>query len=126
MKRKLLLVAGVVVLLLAAAFLVLTNGLSEAGAIRLGGISLAEVPDGGYTGEYDFKRWTNILTVHVEDHRITSIGIVRDVAAAQITDCADQVFERVIAAQDTLIDTVSGATVTSKAYLASIEDALKD
>lgn len=89
------------------------------------GIDLSDKPDGSYTGTYEFKRWTNALVVQVQDHKITSIDFDKDVVAAGITDCANEMFRRVIEAQDTEVDAVSGATVTSKAYLKAIEDALK-
>ena len=125
MKKKLLIALGIVVVILAAGFIFITNGLSEGAKVLLYGIDLSDKPDGSYTGTYDFKRWTNTLTVQVKDHRITSIAFVNDVAAAGITDCANEIFRRVIEAQDTKVDAVSGATVTSKAYLKAIEDALK-
>jgi len=125
MKKKLLIALGIVVVILAAGFIFITNGLSEGAKVPLYGIDLSDKPDGSYTGTYDFKRWTNTVTVQVKDHRITSIEFVNDVAAAGITDCANEVFRRVIEAQDTKVDAVSGATVTSKAYLKAIEDALK-
>jgi uncharacterized protein with FMN-binding domain len=39
------------------------------------------------------------------------------------TDWFNEIVNLVIEAQDTQVDTVSGATVTSKAYLSAIEDA---
>lgn len=125
MKKKILTVAGVIILLVAAAMFFLTNGLSAGANAQLGGINLSEVPDGSYTGTYEFKRWTNTVAVHVEDHQIIGIDIVKDVPFA-IPDCADSVFERVMQAQDTRVDVVSGATVTSKAYLSAVEDAFRN
>ena len=92
----------------------------------LNGIDLTGVSDGIYTGTYEHGRWTNTVTVHVEAGKITGIDIVKDVAAAGITDCSDEVFRRVLESQDTQVDAVSGATVTSKAYLKAIEDALSE
>jgi uncharacterized protein with FMN-binding domain len=123
--KKVLIICGVVVVLLVIAFLGLTNGLSEGAAVTLKGINLSGVADGSYTGAYDFKRWSNTVSVQVAGHRITSINIVSDVAAAFVTNCSDETFRRVIAAQDTRVDAVAGATVTSKAYLKAIENALE-
>lgn len=126
MKRKILIVLGAAVIILAAGFISITNGLTEGAAVALYGIDLSSVSDGDYVGTYNFKRWTNTLSVHVKDHKITSIEIKKDVAASGITDCADETFRRVIEAQDTQVDAVSGATVTSKAYLKAIENALNE
>lgn len=116
----------IVLALLVAAGLFVTSGLSEGMNVQLQGVNLADKPDGDYTGTYTFKRWTNTLLVHVKDHQITGIDIQEDVGAAQITHCSGEIFQRVIAAQDTKVDAVSGATVTSKAYLKAIENALND
>jgi len=123
-KRILLGAIAIVIVILIALFLVVTNGLSEGMKVTLNGIDLADISDGSYTGTYDFKRWSNTVAVHVENHRIVDIEIVEDVMAAGTT--SDEVIKRVIEAQNTDIDVVSGATVTSKAYLKAIENALED
>jgi uncharacterized protein with FMN-binding domain len=52
-------------------------------------------------------------------------GIVLvDVLAAQ-ENWSQEVFRKVSEAQDTKVDAVFGTTMTSKAYLKAIEDALK-
>jgi len=125
-KRLFLGILAFVVIILVVMFVGITDGLNEGKEVALDGIDLATVPDGSYTGTYDFKRWSNTLTVHVEDHKIAAIEVNEDVSAAAMTDCADEVIMRVIKAQSTDIDAVSGATVTSKAYLKAIENALGD
>lgn len=125
MKKKLLIAFGVIIIIFIGMFLGITNGLSEGAKVSINGINLSDIPDGSYTGTYEFKRWTNTLVVHVLNHTITEIDIEKDVAVAQ-NSCSSEMFRRVIKAQDTKVDTVSGATVTSKAYLKSIENALKN
>jgi uncharacterized protein with FMN-binding domain len=124
MRKKLLIGGGALLVMIVIMLVTVTDGLAEGARVQLNGIDLADVADGDYTGVYDFKRWSNTVVVHVEGHEITSIELAQDVPAAAITDCADEVFARVIAAQDTAVDAVSGATVTSKAYLKAIEDAV--
>jgi len=124
MKKKILVVLGVIILLIIAAFIAITNGLSEGKNVALNGVDLSNISDGDYTGTYEHGRWTNTITVHVRNRVITGIDIVRDVAAAGITNCSEEVFRRVMEKQNTQIDVVSGATVTTKAYLKAIEDAL--
>jgi len=125
MRKKLLISGAVILVILAGFFFVVTNGLSEGANIALSGISLEGVADGTYMGVYDFKRWSNTVEVKVIDGKIATVSILNDVPGAGITHCSDEVICRVIAAQNTQVDTVSGATVTSKAYLKAIEDALK-
>jgi len=124
MKKKLPIIGAIVLAILAVFFFNVTNGLSEGAKVPLSGIDLSAVPDGGYTGVYEFRRWSNTVVVHVQNHRITAINIVKDVPGARITNCSGEIFRRVIEAQNTTVDAVSGATVTSKAYLKAIENAL--
>jgi uncharacterized protein with FMN-binding domain len=125
MKKILLIVGGCVLAVVIVVGIVMSNGLSEGMNVTLHGINLADVPDGIYTGTYNFKRWTNTVTVQVKDGIITAIKTVDDVFGASVTNASGEIFRRVIETQDTKIDAVSGATVTSKAYLKAIEDALK-
>ena len=59
----------------------------------------------------------------MKNHRITQLEAVEAIGAADDA-FSQRLFDAVIAAQDTRIDTVSGATVTTKAYLKAIENAL--
>ena len=125
MKKKLfIIIAGVAILLIIGA-IIITSGLKDGKTVVLDGIDLSQIPNGSYSGTYKHGRWTNTVTVHVENGRITAIDIVKDVAGAGITNCSDEILHRVLEAQSTQVDAVSGATVTSKAYLKAIEDALQ-
>lgn len=124
-KRIILIILGVIAILLVSIFMAVTYGLSEGKNVVITGIDLSNVEDGDYVGNYEHGRWTNTLTVRVRDHKIIGIGIDKNVLAAEITNCSDEVFRRVIEKQDTQIDAVSGATVTTKSYLKAIENALR-
>lgn len=124
-KKGLLIAAGIVALLLLGGFATVTDGLREAVAVEVGDIDLTRVPDGNYTGRYDFKRWRTSVQVEVRGHRIEGISVVEDVRAAGMTDCADETIRRVLEAQSLRVDAVSGATATTKAYLKAVEDALQ-
>ena len=122
--KKLLIIGGAIVGIFAITFIALTTGLTDGAQVVINGINIEGTPDGSYTGEYKAGRWSNTVAVSVKDGSITAIEIVDDVVAAWVTNASGEVFRRVVEAQDTLVDTVSGATVTSKAYLKAIEDAL--
>ena len=124
MKKKLLIVGSIVIIILIGMFLVVTNGLSEGATVSINSIDLSTIQDGSYTGTYDFKRWSNTLVVKIKDNQITAIEIIDDVPGASVTNCSEEMFRRVMSAQNTQVDAVSGATVTSKAYLKAIENAL--
>ena len=124
MKKKLLLTLVILVFIVAGFLALALNGLAGLEAATLNGISMNDLPDGRYAGRFEYTRWSNEVLVEVQDNRILSIVITDDVFGAQITGCSAEIIRRVIAKQDTLIDTVSGATATSKAYLKAIEKAL--
>jgi uncharacterized protein with FMN-binding domain len=124
MKKKLLIILGIIVVVLVVLFFRVTDGLTEGVRVTIDGINLSNIPDGRYTGVYEFKRWSNTVAVNVENHKITAVDIEQDVPGAGITNCSGEVIRRVVESQTTLVDAVSGATVTSKAYLKSIENAL--
>ena len=126
MKKVFLLIGGVMFVTLMVLFLYITNGLSEGKNVVLNGIDLTNISDGMYVGTYDFKRWTNTVHVHVKDNEIISIVIVEDETGSDITDCSGEILRRVLDAQNTQVDAVTGATVTSKAYLKAIENALNN
>ena len=123
-KRVLIIVLAIVVVVLVGGFFAVTDGLSEMKDMPLDGVNLSALADGSYTGSFEYKRWASTLVVQVKDHRITGIEMQNDVAAANMTNCSEEVFRRVMEAQSTQVDGVSGATVTSKAYLKAIENAL--
>jgi len=123
-KKIVLICAGVFIIAIAGFGIYVTDGLSEGLRVSIDGVDLSNIPDGSYIGSYEFKRWSNSVIVHVSDNVITGIEMNEDVFGATVTDAFGEVVNRVIVAQDTIVDAVSGATVTSKAYLKAIEDAL--
>ncbi len=111
----------IIILVFAGGIFYLTRGLNE--DISLDGINISSLNDGIYRGDYKAGRWTNELIITVSGQKITEIKIEDDVTFAK-PDVSDELFNKVITSQNTTVDAVSGATITSKAYLKSIENAL--
>ena len=124
-KKVVLICVGVFIIAIITFGIAITDGLSEGMKVTLTGIDVSNIPDGSYSGSYEYKRWSNSVIVHVSDNRITGIEVDKDVSGAAVTDAFHEIVNRVIAVQNTTVDAVSGATVTSKAYLKAIEDALE-
>lgn len=87
-------------------------------------MDLSSLEDGIYEGSYQHKRWDNRLKLTLENQRIKSIEILDDVLFVD-ENVSKTLIERVIDEQRVDVDVVTGATVTSKAYLKAIENALK-
>lgn len=113
----------VIALIIAAVFFYMSNGLSEGSKVTVNSVNASSLTDGEYLGNYEAGRWTNEVSVKVNSGKITDIKIIKDVMVPQ-KGLADKLFDRVIQSQNTTVDVISGATVTSKAYLKSIENAL--
>lgn len=111
-----------VLVIFAASFLMM--GQDEILDMEIRDMSARGIPDGTYAGSFDGYRWTNALTVTVNGGRITEIDIVKDQAVAA-PDVSSELFAGVIEKQSPAVDAVSGATVTSKAYLKAVEEALQ-
>lgn len=101
----------------------LTWGLKQAAAVELKGLDGLVLEDGGYTGIYEYKRWSNVLNVRVSGGKIVEINIVDDVDYVDPI-VTEELFDKVIKAQDTEIEVIAGATATSRSYLKAIENAL--
>lgn len=112
------------VLIIVGGVFFLTNGLGKGSKLAINNINTSDIKDGVYTGKYTGGRWSNELLLTVKDHKITYIKVMKDVAIPK-QEVTEELIARVIKDQRIDVDTVSGATVTSKAYLKAIENALK-
>ncbi len=112
------------ILVLGGGIFFISRGVEAGEALEINNVDLSRLSDGAYSGAYEGGRWTNVVNVTVKDHKITGVEIVKDVLFPKPEVTAELV-EKVLEKQSPNIDAVSGSTVTSKAYLKSIENALK-
>lgn len=108
---------------LGAGLLYLTRGLSSGKKIPIGKVEPSQLESGVYEGEYRGGRWSNKVKVTIKDQQITRIDVVKTVLLER-REVTRKLIDRVVEKQNTDVEVVSGATITSKAYLKSIEDAL--
>lgn len=101
----------------------LNIGMNEGKKVVVGTVDVSQTADGSYVGSYKNSRWSNQVNVTVVNHRITAINIEKTVLIEQ-QDVTEKLINDVLVAQNTDVEVISGATVTSKAYLKSIENAL--
>ncbi len=113
-----------VVLVVGGGIFFLARGIEAGAEVSVSSLDLSKVKDGIYNGEYKSGRWTNEISVEVKDSRIVKMAIVKDVMFVK-PEVSGELFAKVLKKQNTDVDAVSGATITSKAYLKAIEDALK-
>jgi uncharacterized protein with FMN-binding domain len=84
---------------------------------------VSQLPDSTYCGSYAYFFYRYKVAVTVKDSRISEIKILKN-RKSKYAKMAEGVIPRVIEAQNTAVDAVSGATTTSKALLMAVYDAL--
>jgi len=92
--------------------------------LRIEDVDVAKIPDGTYVGKYGYDELVYTAKLEVEDGRIEWIRIEENKPSAR-PDWIEEIPKRVIEANSTQVDVVSGATAGSKAVLKAIELALK-
>lgn len=125
MKKKITKVILIILGIFAAIILAFTIFLSRGLSIKddvIKSIDISKVTDGVYQGEYSGNRFANKLEVTVADGKISDIVIIKDMMVAA-PEVSSKLFDEVKNEQSLQVDAVSGATVTSKAYLKALENA---
>ncbi|HKL42163.1 MAG TPA: FMN-binding protein [Clostridia bacterium] len=103
----------------------LSRGTDSYKSIHITDVNMNALSDGIYTGHYSEGRWKNTVEVTINNGQIKAIRPIQRVVFEK-KEVSNIVFERVIKEQKISVDTISGATITSKAYLKSIENALNE
>jgi uncharacterized protein with FMN-binding domain len=85
--------------------------------------SAQNVPDGIYTGTYEIFPVKVVAAVTVSAGEITNIELIEH--RNGLGKKAERILDDVIQGQNLNVDAISGATLSSKTILKSIEDALK-
>jgi len=107
-----------------AGLIYLTRGIGDGLAIEVNQIDTSECEDGLYVGSFEFQRWSTTLEVEIKNEKIVSIEIIDDVTFVK-EGVSKELFQKVVNQQRIPEDLVSEATITSKAYLKAIENAIK-
>ena len=99
----------------------------EARSLPLNAVDFGKLNDGTYHGAYEggmYKWRANECQVTVSSGKVTDIQLVASKDPAAKNTQHEMLYERVIQAQSLQVDTISSATLTSKAYLKAVENAL--
>ncbi len=99
----------------------------EAANLPLNAIDFSSLNDGTYQGVYEggmYKWRVNECEVIVSGGRVTDINLISSLDTAHLDGKLEMLNDRVIESQSLQVDTISGATLSSKAYLQAVENAL--
>ena len=123
--KKWLLIIGIIVgVFIIGMFYYAMAGMQEIKEMVITDIDLSQVKDGVYTGEFKGNRWSNTVEVSVEGHKITEVKILDDFGIP-IPEISKKLIESIKEKQSLNVGAISQATINTKAYLKSIENALK-
>lgn len=100
----------------------------EAKNLSIANIYFDKLQNGTYIGEYEggMYQWRrNKVQVTISEGMVNDIQLIEDKADPKSkTEYANKLYERIIDAQTLQVDAICGATLTSKAYLKAVENAL--
>ena len=99
----------------------------EARSLPLNAVDFSKLKDGTYHGAYAggmYKWRANECDVTVTDGRVTDIQLVGSKDPGSKNTQHKELYDRVIKAQSLQVDTITSATLTSKAWLQAVENAL--
>lgn len=85
---------------------------------------LSEKADGVYRGNYKITPVKVTLDVIVQDNKITGIDIIEHFSSP-IGRNAEKIVDRIIQRQSLDVDVVTGASISSKAIMGAVENALQ-
>lgn len=98
------------------------EGLEALSTIKIENVDLSTIDDGAYQGDYKVFPITVEVKVIVANHTISDIIIEKHTNGQGKP--AEAIIDQVITSQSLQVDTVSGATYSSKVILKAIENAL--
>ena len=90
--------------------------------IKISSVDLSKISNGTYIGSCDALVVAATVSVTVKDHKIINITILKH--KTERGKPAEVIPEKVVKAQSLQVDTITGATNSSKIILKSIENAL--
>ena len=130
LKKVLIVVLGIIAMVIAGGVIywwpLLSKEHREARNLPIRAVNIRNLNDGTYIGEYEggmYKWRANEVQVTVSSGKVIDIKLLMS-KANRPPEFTNELYGRVIKSQSLQVDTISGATLTSKAYLKSVENAL--
>ena len=124
MKKKILIILLCTILFaLIGASLYLKTLVNDVNSITVSNLNMANITDGIYVGKYSITPVYVEVEASVTEHKITNIKIIEHENG--LGGKAEKIVDDVISRQSLEVDAVSGATVSSKCIIKTIENALQ-
>ena len=123
-KTIILILIALIVIFLTLAIIRFLNQQRELFNLEIAEIDFSEVADGIYQGEYEVFPVSVVVNIAVFNGEITEINILEHQHGRG--EAAEVIVDDIIEAQSLQVDTISGATSSSKVILKAIESAILD
>ncbi len=124
--RKILVsIVGVVVLIFIFFSVFNSLTLQRYRRMKIADVDISSLADGIYKGQAKIGGFTYKVEVKVFAHKITDLRIIQNRNSAYAR-FAEGVIPRIMEAQNPNVDTITGATTTSKCLMKAVENALVD
>lgn len=122
--KKALLIVGIIIAVLVGTMAIATfKGLRYVRLMSVNPIDLSKIADGVHAGSFKKGRFAYFVEVAVKDGRIQAVKAA-DTKQAK-SAIIEQILARLVQEQSVQVDTVSGASLTTKAVTKAVENALK-
>ncbi len=92
-------------------------------SIKISDVDMSKIGDGTYKGSYDAIFVGADIEVAVKNHAIENINIINH--KNERGKKAEQIIDKIVSAQSLKVDTISGATNSSKVLIKAVENALE-
>ena len=113
----------VLIILIIVAGIKLNKITKEIDALKIESLDFTKVKDGIYEGKCDMTIVTAKVNVKVEKGKVTGIDILEHIHGNNYG--ADKIIEKIISSQSLNVDSITGATGSSKVMKKAVENALK-
>jgi uncharacterized protein with FMN-binding domain len=122
-RKKALLIVGIVFIALIGIMVIVSlSGMGYVRKMTVNPVDLSKIADGTYPGSFRRGRFFYSVEVAVKDHRIQA---AKSTGSRQAMNAViEQILERIVQRQSVSVDTVSGASLTTKAVSKAVENAL--
>ena len=91
-------------------------------SVSVSNVDFSKIPDGSYTGSYDAIMIAAKVRVNIINHQINGIGLIYH--KNERGKKAEAILNEIKTAQSLKVDTITGATNSSKVILKAVQNAL--
>jgi uncharacterized protein with FMN-binding domain len=122
--KTFLIVIGIIVILGVFSYVGGSRNLNDVSEFVLPDVDMSTLADGNYEGSCDIGRFAMKVTVTIEDHKIVAIAFIDNQRSNVNEDLFGKMNARLLNKENPSFDAITGASITSKAYMIAVTDAL--